>query len=247
MICNMYKIKKHIKNLVLFMLIFLLLGCSERTNLKSNMTKEQFKYLNNEIKYWIYKPKEERENMPLILYLHGGHGKGHDLDILTNYENLVQYLYKHKIEIPAYVLMPQAKSDVNSWSELEYILINLINDTIKKYNINKNLVSITGHSMGGIGTWSIGFDNQEIIHKIAPLSGRVSKKIIDNYIDLIIPVWSFVGDGKSDENAYESNKSFLELIKNKNQNVKLTVLEGAGHSDVIKAYLNYDILNWLIR
>ena len=66
-------------------------------------------------------------------------------------------------------------------------------------------------------------------------------------IDLIIPVWSFVGDGKSDENAYESNKSFLELIKNKNQNVKLTVLEGAGHSDVIKAYLNYDILNWLIR
>ena len=35
MICNMYKIKKHIKNLVLFMLIFLLLGCSERTNLKA--------------------------------------------------------------------------------------------------------------------------------------------------------------------------------------------------------------------
>ena len=58
--------------------------------------------------YWLYTPQNPTENMPLIVYLHGGSGKGEDLSLITNVEGFPRYLQDGRIgDLRAYVVMPQ--------------------------------------------------------------------------------------------------------------------------------------------
>ena len=45
-----------------------------------------------ELKYWLYTPSDPTENMPLIVYLHGGSGKGDDLELITAVDGFPKYL-----------------------------------------------------------------------------------------------------------------------------------------------------------
>lgn len=62
--------------------------------------------------YLLYTPSNAKADMPLIVYLHGGHGKGSDLSILTDTDGFPQYLADNLLgDIPAYVLIPQLPAD----------------------------------------------------------------------------------------------------------------------------------------
>ena len=100
--------------------------------------------------------------------------------------------------------------------------------------------------MGGIGTWLIGHNNPNIFARIAPLSGTVSRRLKDRAKEIKMPVWSFVGTEESDSNAYNSNVEFFPQLELQNANAKLTVLQGYGHKEVVRAYLEYGIIDWLI-
>lgn len=101
--------------------------------------------------------------------------------------------------------------------------------------------------MGGIGTWLIGHNNPKIFSRIAPLSGTVSRRLRGRANEIKMPVWSFVGKGQSDFKAYNSNTEIFPQLAQYNSNVRLTVLQNYGHRETVKAYLQYDIIDWLIR
>ena len=51
---------------------------------QASFTPQHFTLRNGRvIGYWLYTPAGAVENMPLILYLHGGSGKGDDLELVT--------------------------------------------------------------------------------------------------------------------------------------------------------------------
>lgn len=51
---------------------------------QASFTQQHFTLRNGRvIGYWLYTPAGAVENMPLILYLHGGSGKGDDLELVT--------------------------------------------------------------------------------------------------------------------------------------------------------------------
>ncbi|MCM1321934.1 MAG: dienelactone hydrolase family protein [Prevotella sp.] len=198
------------------------------------------------LKYWLYTPKNPAPNMPLILYLHGGSGKGNDLDLVVQ-GSFPKFLKDGELgDIPSYVIMPQLPSNYNRWTDIKEAIKDLIVNAENVYNINPNKISITGHSMGGRGTYDIALAYPDLFSCAAPMSGRVltNKANIEKLKN--IPIWAFVGlkDTISDP---KSSIDFINSLKKVNDKAKLTAFDGAGHFEIPElGYKNTDVINWLI-
>ena len=200
--------------------------------------------------YLLYTPANAQPDMPLIVYLHGGHGKGSDLSVLTTTDGFPQYLAEGKLgEIPAYVLIPQLPADKNGWKPSVDTVISLIDKICIENNIDRTRVSLTGHSMGGTGTWDIALLHPETFSRIAPMSGSIktTQETLSALSDM--PIWTFVGDADKVVKP-ESTEQFIEALQKQNTNAKLTVFADTDHVGVLQTAWLEDgaaLIDWLIQ
>ncbi len=62
------------------------------------MTKERWTDTDGTaLDYWLYTPENPAEDMPLIVYLHGGSGKGNDLKKILDEGSLPGYLWSEQL------------------------------------------------------------------------------------------------------------------------------------------------------
>lgn len=214
----------------------------------STFTEKSFKTTEGiNLKYWLYTPQNATSNMPLILYLHGGSGKGNDLNLVVK-DGFPKYLKNGELgNINSYVVIPQLPSNYKGWSDIKVSIRDLITNIKNIYNINTNKISITGHSMGGKGTYDIALAYPNLFSCVAPMSGSI--KLDNSNIEKLknIPVWAFVG---ANDTIVEPSSSteFINSLKQVNNQAKLTIFDGAGHFDVPElGYKNTDVINWLIN
>lgn len=200
-------------------------------------------------RYWLYKPTNPTSDMPLIVYLHGGSGKGEDLTLITSVDGFPKYLQDGALgDVRAYVIIPQLPSSLKGWINATDSLYSLIQKTVSEFEIDENNISLTGHSMGGTGTFNLAFTYPTLFARIAPLSGS-AKSTANNLAKLQnIPIWAFVG---SDDKIVppDSSEEIIEQLKRKGGNAKITVFDGADHFTVPSlTYLDKDIdlISWLI-
>lgn len=200
-------------------------------------------------RYWLYTPSNPTENMPLIVYLHGGSGKGDDLNLITDVDGFPKYLQNGQLgDVRAYVIIPQLPSTQKGWVNAADAISELINQTVSTYKINRNNVSLTGHSMGGTGTWNLACTYPNLFARVAPLSGSIR-----NTPDIIgklknIPICAFVGSADTIVPP-DSSKEIVAALKAAGGNAEITVFDGADHFSVPSlTYLdtNIDLAGWLI-
>lgn len=202
-----------------------------------------------EIKYCLYTPKNPQKNMPLIIYLHGGTSKGDDLSKLTEIDGFPQYLKSGVLgDVRAYVIMPQLKSDKKSWTDISAGIREIIGKAVENYGIDKTKVSLTGHSMGGTGTWGLALANTDLFWKIAPLSGSIT--LNEQNVNALknISVRAFVGANDTIVKP-QSSKAFVAALKKAGGNAEITEFEGADHFAVPKLTYcdeNINLIDWLI-
>lgn len=200
-------------------------------------------------KYWLYTPSNPTSNMPLIIYLHGGSGKGDDLNLITSVDGFPKYLQSGELgDVRAYVIIPQLPSSQKGWANVAASLYELIEKTVSSYKIDKSNISLTGHSMGGTGTYNIACSYPSLFARIAPLSGSV-RGTADTIEKLKnIPIKAFVGSADTIVPPQSSEEVIAELKKN-GANAQITVFDGADHFSVpALTYLdkNINLINWLI-
>ncbi len=200
-------------------------------------------------RYWLYTPSDPTENMPLIVYLHGGTGKGSDLNLITAVDGFPQYLKNGRLgDVRAYVLIPQLPSTQKGWVNAASAISELIGKTADTYKTDRNNISLTGHSMGGTGTWSLACAFPNLFARIAPLSGSVR-----NTSDVIgklknIPIHAFVGSADTVVPP-SSSQEVVAALKAAGAVAEITVFDGADHFSVPSlAFLDSDIdlIGWLI-
>ncbi len=246
------------KSLILFVLltffIFFETGCSNNApnnidvqNTPSTFEKAQYDFDGGTINYLLYTPENATKNLPLIVYLHGGSGKGDDLNLLTAVDGFPQYLRDGKITPNAYVVMPQVSSSYKGWGDNKTDVMKLIIFISNQYNIDKNRISLTGHSMGGSGTWMLALAYPGTFSAIAPLSGSVilSNDNINKLKNM--PIWAVVGMEDTIVKP-QSSIDFISQLAKINTNVKITKLDGADHFDVPNlSYLSkeFNLIEWL--
>lgn len=200
-------------------------------------------------RYWLYTPSDPTENMPLIVYLHGGSGKGDDLNLITAVDGFPQYLQSGQLgDVRAYVVIPQLPSTQKGWVNAAESISELIDHTVSTYKINKSNISLTGHSMGGTGTWNLACTYPSLFARIAPLSGSIrnTPDIIDNLKN--IPVRAFVGSADTIVPP-DSSKEVIAALKAAGGSAEITVFDSADHFSVPSlAFLdtNIDLIGWLI-
>ena len=215
---------------------------SVKEDIPSTMTKQSYVGVN----YWLYTPENPTADMPLIVYLHGGSGKGDDLELITGVDGFPQYIRDGVISCDGYIIFPQCPSSQKGWKTMGGKIENLIRYTCATYGLCDEKVSLTGHSMGGTGTWSLALDKPDLFYKIAPMSGSVT--VSDSNLEILsnIPVWAFVGDNDKIV-APDTSIAMIQALQELGADAKLTVLEGADHFAVPGlGYLESDVIRWLI-
>ncbi len=198
--------------------------------------------------YWLYTPENPSAKMPLIVYLHGGTGKGNDLDQLLEIDGFPKWLHDGSLGKPsAYILIPQLPSSQTGWSDVGSSVIALIDELAADYAIDTNNISLTGHSMGGTGTFALAKSYPDTFVRIAPCSGSIRITSEDLPAFQNTDVWAFVGSADTIVDP-KSSIYFVDRLSPVG-NAKLTQFEGATHFDVpALVYLNSEIsiINWLI-
>lgn len=198
--------------------------------------------------YWLYAPSGARDGLPLIVYLHGGSGRGDDLELVMEAESLPQFLRDGDLALSAYVLMPQLPSGETGWDGVTEGLAELIDAVVEDCGADAGRVSLTGHSMGGTGAFAVAAAMPERFSCVAPLSGSVrdSREMRAALSDL--PVWAIAG-AQDDVVDPVAARDFLAALRAVNPDARYTEVEDAGHFDLpARAYLDGEVglVRWLL-
>ncbi|PJA95772.1 MAG: phospholipase [Ignavibacteriales bacterium CG_4_9_14_3_um_filter_34_10] len=191
--------------------------------------------------YLLYLPKdyEQKDKVPLLLFLHGAGERGDNLE-LVKVHGPAKLVEKGK-DFPFVVVSPQCPKD-KRWETND--LIALLDDIILKYKIDENRIYVTGLSMGGNGTWKLAAEIPNRIAAIIPICGWG-----DPFAAMMmgkLPVWAFHG-AKDVVVPVSSSEVMVETMKRNGGEVKFTVYPEANHDAWTETYNNPEIYEWLLK
>jgi len=202
--------------------------------------------------YLLFLPKgydsTRTEGWPMILFLHGAGERGEDLSLVKRHGP--PRIVESDPEFPFILVSPQCPAD-RTWSNSE--LNGLLDEVIAMYRVDTNRVYLTGLSMGGYGTWSLGLAYPERFAAIAPICGggewiSVLLASESNQQALqSLPIWAFHG-GRDPVVPLEESERMVDAVKRVGaKDVKLTVYPEAGHDAWTETYDNPLFFQWLLQ
>jgi predicted peptidase len=202
--------------------------------------------------YLLFLPKgydvKAEKRWPLMLFLHGAGERGNDIWKVAVHGPPKQVA--ENPDFPFILVSPQCPAG-QLWSD--ELLLALLDDVAKRYAVDANRVSLTGISMGGFGTWSLGLRHPERFAAIVPICGG------GEFITVLLAegdraeaiktlgVWAFHG-GKDPIVPVDESRRMVNALKNARvTDVNLTVYPEAGHDCWTDAYKDPELYNWLLR
>ena len=206
-----------------------------------NRYTDTYIYNNVKMSYEVFSP-DNCENMPLLVFLHGAGERGTVIGNVNRWA--LPRLITEGMKVPAVVLCPQCPQEY-VWDNLVREIKGLTDMIAEKYKIKKDRICITGASMGGFGTWSMGMAYPEYFSAIAPVAGGGMVWRTPNL--KTTPVYAVHGDADNVVPLVYS-QLMVDGVNKNGGNAQLTVLKGFGHGDGIdEAYENTDLIEWILK
>jgi predicted peptidase len=220
-------------------------------------TAKQFKFqktLKADVDYLLFLPKAAESNSekrwPLIFFLHGAGERGAEVWKVAIHGP--PKIVAQKPNFPFIVVSPQCPEG-KIWNN--DVLLGLLDEVLRAYPVDASRVYLTGLSMGGYGTWSLGLTYPEKFAALVPICG--GGELLSMLLARGEPtkaaalrslgVWAFHG-GKDPIVPLAESERMVDLLKNGGvTDVKLTVYPEAGHDSWTKAYNNPELYDWLLR
>jgi predicted peptidase len=243
------------KNLLLFTLLLGLSACStpkKFTAMKPGQTAQQFHLERKQVlaaDYLLFLPAgygaDPAKRWPLILFLHGAGERGTNLWLVAKHGP--PKIAAAETNLPFIVVSPQCP-DGKIWSD--DLLLALLDDIENKYAVDTHRVYLTGLSMGGFGTWSLGLSHPERFAAIAPICGGgnfITPLLADKSTLASLPVWAFHGAKDPVVPLEESERMVNYLKKIGVREVKLTVYPDAQHDCWTQTYANPELFAWFLE
>lgn len=195
-----------------------------------------------EMDYLLYLPEgyEDQETWPLIVFLHGAGERGEDVNAVRLHGP--PKLIDAGKKLPFIVVSPQCPRN-HWWPLMGREVMALVDEITEKYKVDPSRVYLTGLSMGGYGTWSIGCMFPERFAAILPICGGGQPYLAGALKDT--PVWAFHGDADPVVPLRESQQ-MVDAVNRAGGSAKLTVYPGVGHDSWTQTYANDAIYEWLL-
>lgn len=216
--------------------LLLLVGCAAMVK-----TGQFPKSLDSNSQYWLHIPESYNSSgdpSPLMLFLHGAGERGDDLELVKKHGPPM--LADKDPDFPFVLISPQCPED-QVWDP--EVLIQVLDEVIKNYRIDKTRVYLTGLSMGGKGTWDLAMAYPERFAAIAPICGFDPKGDLSLLRD--IPTWVFHGKLDKVVSVNCSQEAAAQLQK-VGGNVKLTIYPESDHDSWTETYNNPELYEWLL-
>lgn len=203
------------------------------------------------LEYLLFLPPGVKDDpgkpWPLILFLHGAGERGTNVWLVAKHGP--PKLVREKKDFPFIVVSPQC-AEGETWSN--EALLALLDTIIAKYPVDRSRVYLTGLSMGGYGTWSLGIEHPERFAAIVPICGG------GDTIKILLPppareadlkslgVWAFHGGKDTVVKPIETERMVQALKQRGVREVKHTVYPDAGHDSWTEAYNDPALYEWLL-
>jgi predicted peptidase len=204
--------------------------------------------------YLLYLPKgyaaaeNKDRRWPLLFFLHGAGERGTNLQAVAKH-GPAKFLQSHP-EFPFILVAPQCPPG-EVWAD--DTLLALLDEVGGRLRVDARRVYLTGLSMGGFGTWSLGIKYPERFAAIAPIcgGGETIKVLLASRTKgealKTLGVWAFHGAKDPVVNPEESQRMITALQKAGVPETELTVYPEAKHDAWTETYSNAKLYEWLLR
>ena len=213
------------------------------TSAPTTSPKHYYQNLNySNLNYILYYPDNLNlaNKNALVVFLHGSGECGRNINGVFNPNTaFVNNMKSGKFQ-GAVFLAPQCDCS-DGWYGCLPNLKNLIDKVVNDYNIDSKRISITGHSLGGIGTYHAINKYPNFFSAGVIVAGTWGGTNFNNLKD--IKMVSFIGDRDS---MYNDAKRTVERALEKGVNIKLYVLEKEGHIIQSSVYDKTNTIEWMI-
>ena len=198
----------------------------------------------NDINYIVYYPKEKKDNLPLLLFLHGIGERGKNVFDIEKYA-LPKYM--NRFDIPYIVIAPQC-SDNNFWDYHLRDVEKILKDVYKIYKYDKNRVCILGSSMGAFGAWNYIMMRPELFKGIVSVSGGIMLPI-GNTLSKIKDKAILIYHGDKDDviDVSKSIEAYNKLKSIEAKNIEQKIIENDNHFLTSHAFKDKYLYEWLER
>ncbi|HXG85787.1 MAG TPA: alpha/beta fold hydrolase [Pyrinomonadaceae bacterium] len=202
--------------------------------------------------YQIYIPArlQNRENTPVIVFLHGigQRGSGGFVPSTGAGGSLVHHYFA---QIPAIILLPQCRAG-SYWSDpvMDKMVINALAQTVEEFEADEARIYLTGVSMGGYGVWHLAAEYPEKFAALVSICGGSSITNGDRFASVArkvgkTPAWLFHGADDRVVSVTES-RQIVEALKANGGNIKYNEYAGVGHNVWMNALGEKDLMPWLL-
>ena len=213
--------------------------------ISSNYIFSQLEEIRNKAEYpfLLHLPNDSILNSspPVLIFLHGRSLSGVNLDLVKKY-GVIHEIEKGRI-IPAIIVAPQVQKG-ESWEPKK--ILSVLEFVQKRFSTDKKRVYVVGMSLGGYGTLCFAGAYPEIVTAAIALCGGGNPK--EGCKLSTIPLWIQHGNKDYAVPISESQK-MVTAIKNCNggQNLKYTIVPGAGHGDLERVFRSDEMYDWLFQ
>ncbi len=244
------------KRLLMFVpLLLTISACTSLKNptaMKSSQTAQRFSLERKQVlaaDYLLFLPEgydaSSKKRWPLIFFLHGAGQRGSNIWLVA--KNSPLKVDTTETNFPFIVVSPQCPEG-KIWSN--DLLLALLDEVETKYAVDTQRVYLTGLSMGGFGTWSLGLSHPEKFAAIAPICGGgeiITPLLADKTKLASLPVWAFHGAKDPTVPVEESEHMVNYLKKIGVKEVKLTIYPDALHDSWTQTYANPELFEWFLQ
>jgi predicted peptidase len=197
--------------------------------------------------YQLFLPKSYTatgKKLPMIFFLHGRGESNGPLSLVKKWGP--PRLADLDANFPYIVVSPQCPRK-EQWKDdrQQNILIGLLDEIVKKYNVDTDRIYLTGLSMGGYGSWTLAAGHPERFAAVAPICGGGKPEDAGKLKN--IPIWVFHGDLDSAV-SFARSKTMVDAIKKAGgKQVRFTTLEFYGHNCWSATYASPNLYAWFNR
>jgi predicted peptidase len=195
-----------------------------------------------------------RIEYPLVVFLHGGAGRGSNNKNQISGGNFtgshIWFTGANRTSYPAFVVAPQLPAGYTRWdnsrsaetSEYEELVLAIIGELVQTYSIDEDRIYLTGQSLGGWGTWDLIEKKPNFFAAAIPVCGGANP----NGAALIahLPIWAL--HGELDKTIpVDICREIVTGIRELGGNIRYTEYEGGEHNIWDRAYNEAGLVEWL--
>ncbi|OHB65656.1 MAG: phospholipase [Planctomycetes bacterium RBG_13_62_9] len=194
--------------------------------------------------YLLYVPEgygqNKEQKWPLVLFLHGAGERGDNLEAVKKHGP--PKLIGQGKDFPFIVVSPQCPFG-KWWTEMVDDLTALLDEVESKYAVDSSQVYLTGLSMGGFGSWTLGCRHPERFAAIAPICGGGEWYLAERLRS--VPVWAFHG-AKDPVVSVRESEEMVTALQKAGGDVQLTIYPEAQHDSWTETYNDPKLYEWFL-